>query len=818
MIKDERLDICKKIQKEVSNNIIQNNLIKNNDKIVVAVSGGPDSMCLLTVLNDLKSLFKKKYNINYELVVAHVNHSIRPESENEKIYVENVCEKLNFKKISFRLSDSTMPIYNAIMEKIGWKHTDKTELFMSIDRNPKERKDLRLQSAQGKIMMPEESLIWVPATIIHKLEGKVAEETLKKATNTKKNSKYRYNKIYPIASLAFMCAIIMAIVLPNKSMAPINEVTDEQTKISQELPKVENFKNLYAMLKARDTKRYYIDDMLSVDSITNANSKNETATNEVANDYSKTNTQVQGVDEADIVKTDGTYIYYLTNEKLTIINTENASQMKEMSTIKFDETFTPEEIFLNNDKIIVIGKRYEYDKTERKIGIDEDFLYPNYMDKTYTSAKLYNVKDKTNPTLERTVEVEGDYLTARMIGSNVYIASNKYMYYAYICNTYKSTELNEDDFKPHYLDTATSNETKSINFDCIYYIPEFEDTNYLNIVAFNITNNQEANVESYLGAGEEIYASKENLYVTKTKYDYERKNKTSITTEIYKFNLNNANCTFAKAGDVPGSVLNQFSMDECNGYFRIATTDSTSWNSESNTNNLYVLNENLETIGKIEGLAKGERIYSVRFMGNRAYMVTFVETDPLFVIDLSNPTTPTVLGELKIPGYSKYLHPYDETHLIGIGEDTEVVNYGYGDRVVTNGMKMAMFDVTDPNNPQELYNVKIGEKGTYSELLYNHKALLFSKEKNIIAFPISITDNDYKVTFQGAIVYGVSLEKGFELKTKISNSATDYDRYYSRNRVERIIYIKDTLFTLSNGLIKAVDLNTFETKGSIELN
>ena len=643
------------------------------------------------------------------------------------------------------------------------------------------------------------------------------QETLKKATNTKKNSKYRYNKIYPIASLAFMCAIIMAIVLPNKSIAPINEVTDEQTKISQELPKVENFKNLYAMLKARDTKRYYIDDMLSVDSITNANSKNKTATNEVANDYSKTNTQVQGVDEADIVKTDGTYIYYLTNEKLTIINTENASQMKEMSTIKFDETFTPEEIFLNNDKIIVIGKRYEYDKTERKIGIDEDYLYPNYMDKTYTSAKLYNVKDKINPTLERTVEVEGDYLTARMIGSNVYIASNKYIYYAYICNTYKSTELNEDDFKPHYLDTATSNETKSINFDCIYYIPEFEDTNYLNIVAFNITNNQEANVESYLGAGEEIYASKENLYVTKTKYDYERKNKTSITTEIYKFNLNNANCTFAKAGDVPGSVLNQFSMDECNGYFRIATTDSTSWNSESNTNNLYVLNENLETIGKIEGLTKGERIYSVRFMGNRAYMVTFVETDPLFVIDLSNPTTPTVLGELKIPGYSKYLHPYDETHLIGIGEDTEVVNYGYGDRVVTNGMKMAMFDVTDPNNPQELYNVKIGEKGTYSELLYNHKALLFSKEKNIIAFPISITENDYKVTFQGAIVYGVSLEKGFELKTKISNSATDYDRYYSRNRVERIIYIKDTLFTLSNGLIKAVDLNTFETKGSIEL-
>lgn len=651
-----------------------------------------------------------------------------------------------------------------------------------------------------------------------KVNEELKQETLRKATNTKKTPKYRFNKVYPIASLAFMCAIIMAIVLPNKSIAPINEVKYEQAKISQELPKVESFKNLYAMLKIRDTKRYYIEDMTSFDSITNANTKNETATNEVANDYSKTNTQVQGVDEADIVKTDGTHIYYLANEKLTIINTENASQMKEMSKIEFDEAFTPEELFLNNDKIIVIGTRLEYDEREKRKGIDDDYFYPNYMDKTYTSAKIYNIKDKTNPTLERTVEVEGSYLTARMIDNNVYIISNKYMYYAYICNTYKSSELNEDDFKPHYLDTATSNETKSINFDCIYYIPEFEDTNYLNVVAFDITNNKEANVESYLGAGEEIYASKENLYVTKTKYDYEKNNKTSITTEIYKFNLNNANCIFAKAGDVPGSVLNQFSMDESNGYFRIATTDSTSWDSESNTNNLYVLNENLETVGKIEGLAKGERIYSVRFMGNRAYMVTFVQTDPLFVIDLSNPTTPTVLGELKIPGYSKYLHPYDETHLIGIGEDTEVVNYGYGDRVVTNGMKMAMFDVTDPNNPQELYNVKIGEKGTYSELLYNHKALLFSKEKNIIAFPISITEDDYKVTFQGAIVYGVSLEKGFELKTKISNSATDYDRYYSRNRVERIIYIKDTLFTLSNGLIKAVDLNTFETKGSIELH
>lgn len=636
------------------------------------------------------------------------------------------------------------------------------------------------------------------------------QETLKKAINTKKTPKYKFNKVYPIASLAFMCAIIMAIVLPNKSIAPIKEINYEQTKATQELPKVESFENLYAMLKARGTKE--INERKYLETTIEDNSKNDASTNEVNNDYSKTNIQVEGVDEADIVKTDGKNIYYLVDNELKIINAQEPSKMNELANIKFNENFEPIEIFLNNSKIIVIGTRTEFDEKKR---ILSDHIYTDY-DKTFTSAKVYSLEDISNIKLERTVEIEGYYLSSRMIDNSIYLISNRHLY-SYLCARHKQTELSADDFKPHYLDTATSNETKCIDFDCIYYIPEFENTNYLNIAAFNITNNQEASIESYLGAGEEIYASTKNLYVTKTKYENESKNKLTIKTEIYKFNLNNARCTFAKTGDVPGEVLNQFSMDESNGYFRIATTDNTSWNNESTTNNLYVLNEDLEIVGKVEGLAKGEKIYSVRFMGNRAYMVTFVQTDPLFVIDLSNPTNPTVLGELKIPGYSKYLHPYDETHLIGIGEDTKIVNYGYGDQVVTDGMKMALFDVTNPNNPQELYSVKIGERGTYSELLYNHKALLFSKEKNIIAFPISITTDDYEVTFQGAIVYGLSLEKGFELKSKISNSATEYERYYTRNSVERIIYIKNTLFTLSKNLIKAVDMNTFETKGNMEL-
>ena len=634
-------------------------------------------------------------------------------------------------------------------------------------------------------------------------------KTLMKIKETKKTKKY--NKIYPLASLAIACAVIMTIVLPNMTIAPINEKKYSDIKESSTMPRVENFENLYAMLRERaenEEDRYFeiSDSMVSVDSAESTNGAIKQENTAENKEYSETNVQVEGVDEADIVKTDGKYIYYLANSNLTITDVNNNIVL--VTKLEFDTNeFYPQEIYLRGSRVVVIGSRHYREEKNKIIN-----TYSTYT--TYTVAKTYNVENKANPILERNVEVEGTYLSSRMIGDNLYLITNKYID-AYLCKKHRIQNLEEEDFKTKYIDTAISNNVETVDFDCIYYIPEFEETSYLNIAAFNITANNPISLESYLGAGNEVYASTDNLYITKVKYSYDEYD---VNTEIYKFNLKDATCTFEKTGSVPGSVLNQFSMDEKDGYFRIATTDSKSWSSEDNTNNLYVLNENLEIVGKVEGLAPGERIYSVRFMGNRAYMVTFVQTDPLFVIDLSEPTNPIVLGELKIPGYSKYLHPYDETHLIGFGEDTKLVNYGYGDVVTTDGMKMSLFDVTDPSDPKEMYTEKIGGKGTYSELLYNHKALLFSKEKNIIAFPISITGDDYNVTFQGAIVYGLTLNKGFELKGKISNTANELDKYYSVNSVQRIIYIGDTLYTLSNSLIKATDMNTMKETGHVDLS
>ncbi len=669
------------------------------------------------------------------------------------------------------------------------------------------------------------------AEIMNEIEvdNKLKQETLSKIKQKKSYTK----RIYTVASalIVFVIAISIAIPLNNNKNKETPIVAVEK---NNGLPKVENFETLYNILKNRKNNYYETVDVLDItsnateDNVKSPGSLGTTKEN-VSNDgsdYSKTNIQVEGVDEADIVKTDGDYIYYSAGNKLVIVNASDPTKLQIVSEIEYEkENIKSAEIFINNNKLVIIGQKRVYEANQNKeVYYDLDLVYRS--PDLYTIAKVYNIENKENPQYEREVQIEGDYLSSRMIGENIYFMANKYIY----CNLpeeYTKENVNEDEYKPKYLDTSISEKLNCKEFTDIYYFPDSEENSYLNIAGFNINNNEPANIESYLGAGEEIYSSENNLYITKVKYEYKNNifygyyDNYDVDTYIYKFKLEDSKIVYTNVGSVPGEVLNQFSMDEKDGYFRIATTDSNNWNSDTDTNNMYVLNEKLEVVGKIENLAKGEKIYSVRFMGNRAYMVTFVQTDPLFVIDLSEPTNPVVLGELKIPGYSKYLHPYDETHIIGFGENTTTNKYG---GVVTDGMKMALFDVSNPSNPKELYSVDIGEKGTYSEILNNHKALLFSKEKNIIAFPISIREEEgeynSKLTFQGAIVYGLDLNEGFTLKGTIAHMQIEDDEYTDYNytkEVERIIYIRDSLYTLSEGLVKSTNIETMQEQSSLEL-
>ena len=279
--------------------------------------------------------------------------------------------------------------------------------------------------------------------VSEKLKKDTFSKTSKISTSTK------YNKIYPIASLTLMCAIILAIILPNKNIAPISEKNYQDVETSQELPKVENFRNLYAMLKTRAKDDSYLtSEILTEDVITNDSNTAIDFEQKGELDYSETNTQVEGVDEADIVKTDGKYIYYLTNNKLTITDT---TKMIKITDIEFNnQNFSPKEIFLREDRIIVIGIRREY---------TNNYRYTDY--ETFTSARVYNIKNRTKPILERTVEIEGKYLSSRMIKDDIYLISNKNIY-SYLCKEYKINELDENDFKPQYKDTVTGKETKYI--------------------------------------------------------------------------------------------------------------------------------------------------------------------------------------------------------------------------------------------------------------------------------------------------------------------------------------------------------------------
>jgi len=357
----------------------------------------------------------------------------------------------------------------------------------------------------------------------------------------------------------------------------------------------------------------------------------------------------------------------------------------------------------------------------------------------------------------------------------------------------------------------------------IYY-PDNDDVGYgfTTIMAINVDDDtvDPSYSTMLLGSAGVVYMSPSNIYVSIQSYMSR-----SQVTQIHRFAVSEGVVSYQACGEAPGYLLNQFSMDEYNGYFRVATTtngptDIDGWTTK---NNVYILDMNMDVVGKVENLAPGERIYSARFMGDRGYMVTFRQVDPLFAIDLSDPLNPEVLGELKITGYSDYLHPYDGNHIIGIGKEaTEQGRF--------LGMKIALFDVSDPSNPIEIDKYEIGDRGTTSPVLDDHKAFLFDRGLNMMVMPVLIAeadgnDDDWRwgeYVWQGAYVFDISPEEGISLRGGITHYEDGFDvdnyRYYDAlNDVKRSLYIDDVLYTISNGKMKMNDLDTLDYIGGVEL-
>lgn len=485
-------------------------------------------------------------------------------------------------------------------------------------------------------------------------------------------------------------------------------------------------------------------------------SADSTSAGAVEQDYSTTNLQVKGVDEADVIKNDGKYIYLIKGNTIRIIDASPASTMKELINFQLgpqDQSFYPTDMYVDGNQLIAMGTAYTnypypmpYEggtTMSTTTTTDARMSMPIYGGSTRTKVYIVDITDRTQPKVTRTVDYDGNYQTSRKIGSTLYMVMNKYPYIPYYAS---GTLPDYTGFLPTMSDSKDGKNKLVVPCTAVRIMPKPKSFNFLITSAIPLSDlTKDVSSSVLVGNGDNVYSSDSNLYVAATDWSGPYYYSQSNSTKVYRFALSNGQIDYKAEGLVPGTILNQFSMDEFLGNFRIATNKNDYISGENKTtNNVYVLDSSLKTIGKIENLAPGEQIYSVRFMGVRGYMVTFKSIDPLFVFDLSDARNPKTLGQLKIPGYSDYLHPYDDTHIIGFGKDVDPVEAAKDTSFVSysavKGFKMGLFNVADPANPKQLFTESIGDQGTYSELLYNHKALLFDKTKNLIAFPISVSE------------------------------------------------------------------------------
>ena len=515
-----------------------------------------------------------------------------------------------------------------------------------------------------------------------------------------------------------------------------------------------------------------------------------------ASGHSTTNIQVQGIDEGDVVKTDGSYLYHIAGNKVLITRAWPVSSLEIAREIQVDGFF-PSTLYVDDKYLVVIGGQ-TVERPRQPEGAD--YFLP-WMPAN-TRVMVYDLTDKDNIRLCRDFSLDGYTVTSRKKDNYLYLVNSQY--------TFRIMEDGKPQL-PWYKDSADGGKETVIGYDEICYFPDGEVSDYIMFAALDLEGDK-LEVDTYLGWAQNIYMSLNYLYIALTEGH-------AGNTSIYRFAVDGIKMEYKGKGTVAGYPLNQFSMDEHEGHFRIATTEH---KEDGPVNNVYVLDDKMGVAGEIRGLAPGETIYAARFMGDRGYLVTFEMMDPLFAIDLSNPKKPKVLGELKIPGFSNYLHPLDDKHLLGLGQDTVISEYEGREFVVTKGLKLAIFDVSDINNPREEHAVVLGDSGSWSEALYDHKAVFYYQE--VLAIPASLTKGnnwEANLVFQGALFFDIDLTNGIRELGRIAHTATGSQEegmfYWTGANIRRIVQIEDVYYTVSDCRVMAHNADNFEKLAEIEL-
>ena len=446
-------------------------------------------------------------------------------------------------------------------------------------------------------------------------------------------------------------------------------------------------------------------------------------------DYSQTNVREAGVDEGDVVKTDGKYLYILKSDSSVKIVDIQSSEMELVSTVTLDQlNESIEEIYLEDNQLILVTSGYNSSMEEEESDV---YAVDRY---TYAAVSVYDISDREHPQQTGRMTQEGTYRQSRKNGN-----------YFYLLTQYSPSigeSVDDSDVIP------LVNEEK-VMVNNIYLPSDLNQPDYLVVSGTDLSDLQKpVSTKAIVSGASDFYMSTDSLYICCQNWEHGKS-----STQILKFLCVDGEITASNMAELPGYLNDTFSLDEYDGYLRVLTTED--GNGESN--NLFVLDEDMNTISTIRDIASGETIRSARFVGDMGYFVTFRQTDPLFCVDLSEPESPEILSELKISGFSSYLHMYGENRLLGIGYEADE------DTGSQTGVKLSMFDISDPENVTE-ENKYVIKDAYYLPLDYNYKAITIDADKNLIGF---VCDGEY-------MVFRYDEEKGFENLLTYTMSDNNY--------------------------------------------
>jgi inhibitor of cysteine peptidase len=521
--------------------------------------------------------------------------------------------------------------------------------------------------------------------------------------------------------------------------------------------------------------------------------------------FTTTNNQVQGVDELDIVKTDGTYLYVASSQAVTIIRAYPVNAASVVSTIDLPN-FSVIGISLAPQRLAILGQS---------------------LVNSSVTLRLYDISEPSTPILLNSLVVGGGYVGARTTQGYFYLVVQQPSY----------TPNGGGNVTAAYPVVDVEGVSSVLSPGSTYYTPNRSQISvYTMVLSMSMSTGAESSIAVLTGPSSTIYVSASNIYVVYSNFYpnyadgiagdvYNGGDASGLAggqqqnSTVFRVAYSAGNITVEAAGSFPGGVLNQYSMNEYDSHFMVAT-------SRSGTDDVFVLNQNLSQSGAIRNIAPGENIYSVRFEGDLGYVVTFEQVDPLFTISFADPANPVILSALHVPGFSDYLHPFGSGYLVGVGKDT--VNSSSGNFAFYLGLKLSLFNVTSADST-EVANYMIGDRGTDSTVLDDPLAFTFDTATNTMVIPVDLYTTSGgqpssscigcppqfgEFTWQGAYVFNVSTI-GFKLLGTVTQNHPGQSP--STNEIDRSVIIGDVLYTVSQNEVMASSLSNFSTLATIQL-